>query len=68
MYWFLSETLGIIGSLLIVYTVLMVHYRFRKEHKVDAKIFREMRREQAIGILGAVFMLAGYLVKIIFVL
>lgn len=64
----LSETLDLVGSLLIAYTVIVVHYRFWREHRVDTKVFREMRREQAIGILGVVFLLVGYFVKIIFVL
>ena len=67
-YLFLSETIEMLGHLLIAYTVIMVHYRFRKEHKVDTKVFREMRREQIIGVAGVVFMLAGYFVKIVFVL
>jgi len=57
-----------LGHLLIAYTVIMVHYRFRKEHKVDMKVFREMRREQIIGVTGVIFLLAGYFVKIIFIL
>jgi len=67
-YLFLGETLDLIGSLLIAYTVIMVHYRFRKEHKVDLKVFREMRREQIISITGVAFLLIGYFVKIIFIL
>jgi len=67
-YLFLSETIEMLGHLLIAYTVIMVHYRFRKEHKVDMKVFREMRREQIIGVTGVIFLLAGYFVKIIFIL
>jgi len=67
-YLFLSETLDLIGSLLIAYTAIMVHYRFRKEHKVDMKVFREMRREQMIGIFGVIFLLIGYFIKIVFVI
>ena len=36
--------------------------------RVDMKVFREMRREQIIGVTGVIFMLAGYFVKIIFIL
>ncbi len=64
-YLFLSETLDLLGSLLIAYTVIMVHYRFWQEHRVDRKVFLEMRREQIIGVAGVVFMLAGYLSKVI---
>lgn len=66
-YLFLSETLEIIGNLLIAYTVIMVHYRFWKEHRVDRKVFLEMRREQIIGMVGVVFMLAGYFIKVFLV-
>ena len=36
--------------------------------RVDMKVFREMRREQIIGVTGVIFLLAGYFVKIIFIL
>jgi len=64
-YLLLSETLDLVGSLLIAYTVIMVHYRFWREHKIDGKVFLEMRREQMIGIVGVIFILAGYLIKVI---
>ena len=66
-YSFLSETIELIGHLLIAYTVIMVHYRFRKEHRIDQRVFLAMRREQVVGIIGVVFMLTGYFLKVAFV-
>ena len=66
-YLLLSETIEMIGHLLVAYTVIMVHYRFWREHKIDRKVFLEMRREQIIGMIGVAFMLTGYFIKIIFV-
>jgi hypothetical protein len=60
----LGFTLDIIGKILIAFTALMVHHRFRKEHKVDAKVFRAMHREQALAMLGIVLMVAGYVLQL----
>lgn len=67
-YLFLSETIEMMGHLLIAYTVIMVHYRFWKEHRIDKKVFLAMRKERVVGITGIVFMLAGYIIRIIFVI
>lgn len=56
----IAFTLDTIGKLLISYTAIRIHYRFWKEHKIDEKVFKTMRREQVLGILGIVFMVLGY--------
>ncbi|MDP4007143.1 MAG: hypothetical protein Q8P55_00910 [bacterium] len=60
---FLGFTLDVIGKVLVAFTALMVHHRFRKEHKVDEQVFRSMRREQVMGILGIILIVAGYLLQ-----
>jgi len=60
----IALTLDIIGKIMIAYTALAVHSRFRKEHKIDDVVFRVMKREQTIGILGIVFMISGYVLHI----
>ena len=67
-YVLVSETLATIGHVLVAYMVLMVHYRFWKEHKIDSKVFLVMKREQFMGILGVVLILAGYFLKLLFVI
>ncbi len=61
---FWAFTLDTIGKVMIAYTALLVHVRFRKEHKVDKKVFSEMKREHTIGIFGIVLIIIGYLLHL----
>jgi hypothetical protein len=49
---------------MIAYTVLSVHYRVRKEHKIDEVVFKHMRREQAGGIIGISLIIIGFLLQL----
>lgn len=60
----LGHTLDVIGKVLVSYTAIAVHYRFRKEHKIDEAVFKHMRREQIFGVLGIVLIILGYLLEI----
>ena len=60
----LGLTLEVLGTVMIAYTVLSVHYRVRKEHKIDEAVFKHMRREQTVGIIGIILIIAGYLLQI----
>ena len=53
---FLLHTLG---ELLIAFTVLKVHHRVLREHKIDKKVFHEMRIEQAMGLMGVALIITG---------
>lgn len=64
MEFLIGETLDVIGTVMIAFTVLMVHHRFRKEHKVDERVFKAMRREQVIGLLGIAFIVIGYFFRL----
>ena len=60
----IGETLDVVGKIMIAFTVLMVHHRFRKEHKVDEKVFKAMRREQVIGLVGIALIIIGYVLRL----
>lgn len=60
----LGFTLDVIGKVMVAFTALMVHYRFRKEHKVDERIFKSMRREQVLAIIGILLIIIGYFLQI----
>ncbi|MCH8987103.1 hypothetical protein IIA94_02970 [Patescibacteria group bacterium] len=64
MEFLIGETLDVVGKIMIAFTVLMVHHRFRKEHKVDEKVFKAMRREQIIGLLGIALIVIGYFLRL----
>ncbi len=61
----LAFTLDIIGKIMVAYTAISVHGYVSREHRIDRTVFRAMRREKIVGILGIVFMVAGYIVHIL---
>jgi len=60
---FIGFILDVMGKVMVAFTAIMVHRRFRKEHKVDERIFRAMRREQLFGIIGIIFIILGFLLQ-----
>lgn len=58
-------TIQTFGELLIAYTVLRVHGRVRQEHKIDARVFAAMKREQVIGATGMMLIVVGWLVQVV---
>lgn len=61
----LAFTLDLVGKMLISFTAVMVHHRVQREHKIDKKVFEEMRRERNLGIIGIAFMIVGYAIHVI---
>lgn len=57
---FIGFTLDVVGKIMVAFTAIMVHHRFLGEHRVDEKVFKSMRREQVVGILGIVLIIVGY--------
>lgn len=57
-------TLDVVGTTLIAYTVLRVHYRVGKEHRIDEYVTKEMRRERSLGLLGVALILIGYAIQL----
>ncbi len=62
----LGFILDVVGKVLIAYTAIAVHHRFLKEHKVDAAVFKTMRREQLIGVIGVILILIGFCLQLPF--
>ena len=60
----LGFTLDVIGKIMIAFTALMVHYHFRKEHTVDEIVFKSMRKEHIIGIIGIALIIIGYFLQL----
>ena len=56
--------MDVVGKLMIAYTVLLVHVRVRKEHKIDKKVFREMKREHTIELLGIGLIIVAYVLEL----
>ena len=55
-----------IGTIIIAVIVLRVHWRILKEHKVnDPDVWREIKLEQKLGIIGILLLVAGFSMQII---
>jgi len=60
----LGHTLDLIGKILVSYTAIAVHYRYRKEHRMDDNVFRMMKREQVIGVVGIALLIVAYIIEL----
>lgn len=56
--------LNTIGTIMVAYTAIAVHHHLWKEHKIDAAVFKAMKREQIIGMLGIILIVIGSAMQI----
>ena len=61
----LSASFTAIGEIVVAYTVIKVHERIMKEHKIDDKVLKTMRKEQRLAILGVIMIASGWLLYIL---
>ena len=61
---FIGQTVQVIGEVMIGLTAIMVHRRVWKEHRINPVVYKEMQREQIIGVLGIVFLVGGYFMQL----
>ena len=59
----IAETLELFGAVFIAFAALRVHHRVLNEHKMDRDVFKVMKREQWIGIIGVLMLIVGFLLK-----
>ena len=60
----LALTLDFIGKVLIAVMALLVHKRIRSEKKIDLQVIKEMKLEQAIGVLAIVLIVISYIMNL----
>ncbi len=61
---YIGLTLQTIGEIFIAFTVLKVHERILKEHRIDDNVFKVIKLEQMLGIFGIIFIVIGYVLSI----
>ena len=61
---FWALTMEFVGTMLIALAVLKVHYKLRREGKVDKKVLKEIRFERGITILGILMIFIGYVLHL----
>ncbi|PJC31056.1 hypothetical protein CO051_04490 [Candidatus Roizmanbacteria bacterium CG_4_9_14_0_2_um_filter_39_13] len=57
-------TIKTIGEVMVGFTAIMVHHRVWKEHKIDTRVFAEMKRERRVGITGLILIVLGYILQV----
>lgn len=57
-------TLDIIGKILIGVAVYLVHRKVIKEEKIDKVVFKEMKKEKGLVVIGIILMIIGYLMQL----
>lgn len=62
---FFALTFDFIGKVLLGITALLVHRRIKREQKIDKQVLKEMKFEQAIGIIAILLIFIGYLLHLI---
>jgi len=58
-------TLHTLGELMVGFTAIMVHHRVWKEHKIDSRVFAEMKMERKTGIIGLIFIILGFALQML---
>lgn len=61
----ISASLTAIGEITVAYTVIKVHERIMKEHKIDAKVLKTMHKEQKLAITGVIMITSGWILYMI---
>lgn len=61
---FIGDTLQVVGEVMIGMTAIMVHRRVWKEHKITEAVYKEMEREQTVGVIGILLVILGFIVRL----
>lgn len=61
----LAFTFDFIGKVLIAVTALLVHQKVVREKKIDGKVLKYIHKEEVYGLLGIIFLIAGYVLHLI---
>lgn len=61
----IPHSLETFGTLLVGFAALRVHHRVLHEHAIDKGVFKMMKREQFLGIVGVISTSLGFILSFI---
>lgn len=64
---FWAITLDVVGKVILGASVISVHWKIVKEHRVDAPVLKEMHREHTLAIFGICLILTAYVLELIII-
>ena len=53
------------GTLMVAFAALRVHHRVLYEHRIDNKVFAEMKLEQWVGLVGVIIIITSAVIKLV---
>lgn len=62
---YISDTLILIGHVIIAYAVIAVHDRMREEHTIDDAVYRSMLTERRLIVFGIFLLFIGFALRVI---
>lgn len=62
----IPRLIEVFGAIILAFMVLRVHHRILHEHKIDNEVFKVMKLEQKLGILGILLIVIGFTLDVIF--
>ena len=60
----LGLALSTIGELILAITVLTVHYKVKKEHKIDQYVINEITHEEIAGVISISLIIIGFVLQV----
>jgi hypothetical protein len=61
--YLLARSFDLLGTILIAFTAIRVHHRVLNEHTIDEAVFRSMKREQKLGVIGVLLIVTGFILE-----
>lgn len=64
--WYeVGDIITVIGEVMVGWMAIAVHHRVRNEHKIDDKVFKLMRKENKLGLIGLSLIIIGLIIRLI---
>jgi len=59
----IGDLLGVIGEILLAYTVVRVHHRILEDKKIDKKVLSSISHEQVLAGVAMILIFGGFVVR-----
>jgi hypothetical protein len=65
-YLLIGMLLDFLGTIMLGYTVLSVHFRMAEEHKLDGEVYKAIHTEKYVGVTGLFLISIGFALQVSF--
>lgn len=64
----LESIMSSLGTLMVGYAAIKIHFRIMHEHTIDAAVETEMKREQKIAVAGVILIILALVIDVTLIL